>query len=114
MIEWQETVKRAYDLGSRQLGAPACAGRPDPKKRLVRLAFGTHTLQVQWEKDETMELRVSEPGVPESQTARLSLRLANQFVNGVVVTRQGQTEQELKALLDELLDKWQVAEGKLN
>ena len=109
MIEWQATVKRAYDLGQRLLGAS------ESKKRFVRLAFGTHTLQVQWENDNAMELHVSEPGVKETQTARLSLRPGkDQLVSGVVVTRQGQSEEELKALLDELLEKWQLAQGKLS
>ena len=109
MIEWQATVKRAYDLGQRLLGAS------ESKKRFVRLAFGTHALQLCWDKEDTMELRVSEPGVKETQTARLSLRPGkDQLVSGVVVTRQGQSEEELKALLDELLEKWQLAQGKLS
>ena len=109
MIEWQATVKRAYDLGQRLLGAS------ESKKRFVRLAFGTHALQLCWDKEDTMELRVSEPGVEETQTTRLILRPADkQYVNSVVVTRPGQAEEELKALLDELLEKWQLAEGKLS
>ena len=109
MVEWQETVMRVYNLGHRLLDEPGS------KKLMVRLAFGTHTLQVRWEKDNAMELRVSEPGVEETQLARLILRLADkQYVNGIVVTRLGQSEEALKSLINELLKKWKLAESKFS
>lgn len=108
MIEWQETVNKAYELGSRMLGEPGSG------KRLVRLAFGTQTLQVQWDKDNMLELRVSEPEVEDAESARFNLRQTKYHeVKGIIATRIGQSREELKTLLDDLLDKWQAAEGKL-